>query len=78
MKYRVDGGVDVVSVGVPAIEKKPATSGGDIDMKDTSGKDEKKEYVDVALSQCINDAFLGMEVIDGWVCSQCQGKGAIK
>ncbi|KAL0069328.1 ubiquitin C-terminal hydrolase Ubp14 [Marasmius tenuissimus] len=79
VKYRVDGGADVVSVSVPAVEKKLSPpSGGDVEMKDASDKDGKKEYEAVALTQCINDAFLGVEAIDEWTCSQCQSKGALK
>ncbi|KAG7095273.1 hypothetical protein E1B28_006046 [Marasmius oreades] len=82
VRYRVDGGMDVVSVSVPAVEKKRKHElGEDVDMKDASDKkseEGKREYEEVALTQCIDDAFYGVESIDEWTCSECKNKGAVK
>ncbi|ESK93387.1 ubiquitin carboxyl-terminal hydrolase 14 [Moniliophthora roreri MCA 2997] len=69
VRYRIDGGIDVLSVSVPAVEKKVE---GDIEM------DGKKVYEEVELTKCIDDVLLGAEVVDEWVCPECKAKGAVK
>ncbi|KAK7049909.1 ubiquitin C-terminal hydrolase Ubp14 [Paramarasmius palmivorus] len=70
VRYRIDGGIDVLSVSVPAVEKKP--DGGDVEM------DGKKLYEEVELTKCVDDVLLGAEVVDEWVCPDCKAKGAVK
>jgi ubiquitin carboxyl-terminal hydrolase 5/13 len=66
VRYRVDG-MDVLSVGVPAINRP-------IEV-DENGKEKPQEYEPVELVGCIEEGILGREPVDGWQCPGCSGKG---
>ncbi|KAF9269771.1 ubiquitin carboxyl-terminal hydrolase 14 [Marasmius fiardii PR-910] len=82
VRYRIDGGMDVVSVSVPALEKKGKPKlDEDVEMKEPSDKrpeEGKKEFEEVTLARCIDDGFFGAEAVDEWTCSECKSKGAVK